>query len=111
MSEQQNVIPVEAVEAAARTWVGRQVWQDCNEAWRADYLERVRAMLEAAAPYLNVHDNEGMKMSDREELIELIWQDAVDDRTKSGKDPKNAPVVRCKVEAVADKIIAAGWRK
>jgi hypothetical protein len=49
--------------------------------------------------------------SDREGLIELIWQDAVDDRTKSGKNPKNAPVVRCKVEAVADKIIAAGWHK
>jgi hypothetical protein len=46
------VIPAEAVEAAAIAWVGEQVWQDCNEAWRADYLERAQVFLEAAAPHM-----------------------------------------------------------
>lgn len=50
-------------------------------------------------------------MSDREELIELLWQTAVADRVRDGKDLKNAPVVRSKVEEMADVIIAAGFQK
>ena len=46
------MIPEAAVEAAAIAWVGGQVWQDCDEAWRADYLKRTRASLEAAAPHM-----------------------------------------------------------
>ncbi|UUG70015.1 hypothetical protein SEA_ZUCKER_56 [Arthrobacter phage Zucker] len=50
-------------------------------------------------------------MSNRDELIQIIWDDAVADRVKNGKDLRNVPVVRPKVEAMADKIIAAGYRK
>lgn len=46
------MIPEAAVEAAAVAWVGRQVWQDCDEAWKADYMERTRLALEAATPHL-----------------------------------------------------------
>ena len=51
------MIPDEAVEAAAVAWVGEQVWQDCNEAWQADYMERARVILEAAAPHLTAAAN------------------------------------------------------
>lgn len=50
-------------------------------------------------------------MSDRDELIELVWDGAVADRVKDGLDPEFVPVVRPKVEAMADAILAAGFRK
>jgi hypothetical protein len=50
-------------------------------------------------------------MSERDELIQMIWDDAVADRVRDGKDLRNTPVVRPKVEAMADKILAAGYRK
>jgi len=49
--------------------------------------------------------------TDRDELIELVWDGAVADRVKAGKDPRQVPVVRPKVEALADAILAAGYRK
>lgn len=49
--------------------------------------------------------------TERDELIRLIWDDAVADRVKEGKSPAQVPVVRPKVEAIADKILAAGYRK
>jgi len=49
-------IPEAAVEAAAIAWVGEYVWQDCNHAWRADYLERTRIMLEAAVAMQEFRD-------------------------------------------------------
>ena len=50
-------------------------------------------------------------MSERDELIQIIWDEAVDDRVKSGKDLRNVPVVRPKVDGMADRILAAGYRK
>lgn len=49
--------------------------------------------------------------TERDELIRLIWDDAVADRVKEGKSPAQVPVIRPKVEAIADKILAAGYRK
>ena len=46
------MIPEAAVEAAAIAWVGEYVWQDCNHAWQADYLERTRTILEGAASHM-----------------------------------------------------------
>lgn len=49
--------------------------------------------------------------SEREELIRMIWDGAVADRVRDGKDPERVPVVRPKVEALADVILAAGYSK
>ena len=49
--------------------------------------------------------------SQKDELIQIIWDGAVDDRTKSGMNMKNVPVVRPKVEALADAVLAAGYRR
>lgn len=50
-------------------------------------------------------------MSDRDELVQIIWDGAVADRVKDGKDYQRVPVVRPKVEAMADAILAAGYGK
>jgi len=50
-------------------------------------------------------------MSDREELFQIIWDGAVDDRVKDGKSPEKVPVVRPKVWALVHGILAAGFRK
>lgn len=50
-------------------------------------------------------------MSERDELAQIIWDGAVDDRTRSGMNMKNVPVVRPKVEALADTVLAAGYRR
>lgn len=47
----------------------------------------------------------------RDELVQIIWDGAVADRVKDGKDPDRVPVVRPKVEAMADAILAAGYGK
>lgn len=49
--------------------------------------------------------------TERDELIELVWDGAVADRVKDGLDPEFTPVVRPKVEAMADAILAAGYSK
>lgn len=49
--------------------------------------------------------------AERDELVQIIWDGAVADRVKDGKDPRRVPVVRPKVEALADAILAAGYRK
>lgn len=48
-------------------------------------------------------------MTARDELIEILWQTAVADRVRDGKDLALVPVVRGKVEEVADAILAAGF--
>lgn len=50
-------------------------------------------------------------MTERDELIELVWSGAVADRVKDGLDPEFVPVVRPKVEALADAILSAGYGK
>jgi hypothetical protein len=50
-------------------------------------------------------------MSARDELIRIIWDGAVADRVKDGLDQRNVPVVRPKVEALADELLAAGYTK
>jgi len=50
-------------------------------------------------------------MSDREELFQIIWDGAVDDRVKDGKSPEKVPVVRPKVWALVHEILAAGYVK
>lgn len=50
-------------------------------------------------------------MNERDELVQIIWDEAVADRVKDGKDFRNVPVVRPKVEAMADRILAAGYSK
>jgi hypothetical protein len=50
-------------------------------------------------------------VSARDELIQIIWDGAVADRVKDGSDLRNVPVVRPKVEAMADAILAAGYTK
>lgn len=52
----------------------------------------------------------GGEVSERDELVQIIWDYAVADRVKDGKDLRNVPVVRQKVEGMADKILAAGYR-
>ncbi|UYL86601.1 hypothetical protein SEA_RADFAD_44 [Arthrobacter phage RadFad] len=56
-------------------------------------------------------ETKGPVMTERDELIQIIWDGAVGDRMKDGGDRRNVPVVRPKVEALADAIIAAGWHK
>lgn len=50
-------------------------------------------------------------MNDREELFQIIWEGAVDDRVKDGKSPEKVPVVRPKVWALVHEILAAGYTK
>lgn len=51
-------------------------------------------------------------MSDeRDELADLLCEDAAADRAKAGGRALLVPVVRSKAEAAADKILAAGYRK
>lgn len=50
-------------------------------------------------------------MSARDELFQIIWDGAVDDRVKAGKSPEQVPVVRPKVWALVHTILAAGYRK
>lgn len=50
-------------------------------------------------------------MNARDELAVIIWEDAVADRVKDGTRASLVPVVRAKCEAMADKILAAGYRK
>lgn len=50
-------------------------------------------------------------MTARDELVQIIWDGAVADRVKDGKDSQRVPVVRPKVEALADAILAAGYGK
>lgn len=47
----------------------------------------------------------------RDDLVQIIWDGAVADRVKDGNDPRQVPVVRPKVEALADAILAAGYGK
>lgn len=49
--------------------------------------------------------------ADRDELVKIIWAGAVADRVKDGKDPDRVPIVRPKVEALPDAILAAGYGK
>lgn len=49
--------------------------------------------------------------AERDELIQIIWDGAVADRVKDGKAPHQVPVVRPKVEAMADAILGAGYSK
>ena len=53
-----EVIPDEAVEAAARVMVGERNWQAHSVTWCNDYLEDMRAALEAAAPYMQTMTNQ-----------------------------------------------------
>jgi hypothetical protein len=50
-------------------------------------------------------------VSEREELFQIIWDGAVDDRVKDGKDLARVPVVRPKVWALVHGILAAGFKK
>ncbi|MBT2537232.1 hypothetical protein [Arthrobacter sp. ISL-69] len=50
-------------------------------------------------------------MSERDELIEILWQTATDDRVRSGVDLHKTPVVRAKAEVTAEAILAAGYSK
>jgi hypothetical protein len=47
-----QILPEEAVEAAAKAWVGEHAWQDSEDSHRADYMRNARELLEAAAPYI-----------------------------------------------------------